>query len=325
MFSYTVEEWLLFFYIYCFFGWCFESAYVSLRTRHPVNRGFMRAPFLPLYGSGAILLLIVSRPFTDNLILTYLAGCIGATLLELFTGMVMEHLFKIKYWDYSNQRFNFKGHICLTSSIAWGFLTILLTRVLHAPVETFVLGLPEMVKDVAVLILTVTLTWDFTLSFKAALDLRDVLIKLEEAKEDLEELQERLKDIVERANEQVQRSVEERSAKLEALREDLADMRENIQAELSANFEVRISKLHEFVEENKLESLDEVKEEYKQWRKSFYENQRKRLQALDLNDKFKQHHLLDNPTMSSVRFKGTIDEVRKHIQELRDSEKKDNK
>ena len=130
---------------------------------------------------------------------------------------------------------------------------------------------------------------------------------------------------MERANEQVQRSVEERSAKLEALREDLADMRENIQAELSANFEVRISKLHEFVEENKLESLDEVKEEYKQWRKSFYENQRKRLQALDLNDKFKQHHLLDNPTMSSVRFKGTIDEVRKHIQELRDSEKKDNK
>lgn len=323
MFSYTIEEWLLMFYIYCFFGWCFESAFVSLRTGHPVNRGFMRAPFLPLYGSGAMLLLIISRPFGDNVVLIFISGCIGATLLELFTGMVMEHLFKIKYWDYSNQRFNFKGHICLTSTIAWGFLTLLLTRVLHAPVEYFVLGLPEIIKDVSVLVLTVTLTWDFALSFRAALDLRDVLIKLEEAKEELEELQERMKELVERANEQVKRAVEERGAKLEALRENLADMRENIQAELSASFEVRISKLHEFAEENKMESLEEVKEEYRQWRKQFYENQRKRLQALDLNDKFKQHHLLDNPTMSSERFKEAMEEVRKRIREMRDEEKKD--
>lgn len=321
MFSYTVEEWLLLFYIYCFFGWCFESAYVSLRTRHPVNRGFMRAPFLPLYGSGAILLLIVSRPFEDNIFLTYIFSCVAATLLELFTGMVMEHIFKIKYWDYSNQRFNFKGHICLTSSIAWGFLAIFLTRVLHAPLESFVLELPELIKDTLVLVLTVTLTWDFALSFKAAMDLRDVLIKLEEAKEDLQELHERLQNIVEHAGEQVQRAIEERGAKLEALREELADMRENIQAELSASFEVRISKLHDFVEENNLEALEEIKEEYRQWRKHFYDNQRKRLQALDLNDKFKQHHLLDNPTMSSERFKETIEEVRKHIREMRDSDK----
>ena len=62
MFSYAIEEWLLFFYIYCVFGWCFESTYVSIRTGHPVNRGFMQAPFLPLYGSGAILLLVLALP-----------------------------------------------------------------------------------------------------------------------------------------------------------------------------------------------------------------------------------------------------------------------
>ena len=296
MFTYSVEEWLLLFYIYCFFGWCFESTYVSLRTGHWVNRGFMRSPFLPLYGSGAILLLVVSRPFVNNIFLTYIAGCIAATLLELLTGMAMEKLFKIKYWNYSNQRFNYKGHICLSSSIAWGFMTLLVTKVIHAPIASFVIGLPEVVKDASVLMLTVVLTWDFALSFRAALDLRDLLIKLEEAKAELEEL-----------------------------REEIEDRLEHIQAELTANFEVRISKLHELIEESNLESLDEIKEDYKQWRKRFYENQHKRIQALNIKDKFKLHHLLHNPTMSSEKFKDAMDEVRKHILELQDSEKKDKK
>lgn len=212
MFPYSVEEWLLLFYIYCFLGWCFESTYVSLRTGHRVNRGFMKAPFLPLYGSGAILLLLVGKIFEGNIVLTYVVGFITATFLEFFTGMTMEKIFKIKYWNYSNQRFNYKGHICLTSSIAWGFMTLLVTRVIHEPIASVVLALPEIVKDTVVLLLTAVLTWDFALSFREALDLRDLLIKLEEAKAELEEL-----------------------------REEIEDRLEHIQAELTAKFEVRIS------------------------------------------------------------------------------------
>lgn len=63
MYSYTLIQWLFLFYFYCFCGWCFESAYVSLKSRKPVNRGFMKGPFLPLYGSGAIMMLVVSKPF----------------------------------------------------------------------------------------------------------------------------------------------------------------------------------------------------------------------------------------------------------------------
>ena len=59
MYHYTAIQWLFFFYFYCFFGWCFESTYVSIKSRKLVNRGFMRGPFLPLYGSGAIMMLVV--------------------------------------------------------------------------------------------------------------------------------------------------------------------------------------------------------------------------------------------------------------------------
>ena len=142
MYTYAWYHWLTFFYIYCFCGWVFESTYVSLKQHHFVNRGFLRLPMLPLYGTGAVMMLWVSLPVKNNLFLVYCSGVVAATLLEYVTGYVMERLFKVRYWDYSNQKFNLHGYICLTSSIAWGFLTIFMTEVIHKPIEHFVLNLP---------------------------------------------------------------------------------------------------------------------------------------------------------------------------------------
>ena len=77
--QYTLQQWILYFYVYCFLGWIFESCYVSFRKKEWVNRGFLHGPFLPIYGSGAVMMLFVSEPFKDNLILTYFAGVVGAT------------------------------------------------------------------------------------------------------------------------------------------------------------------------------------------------------------------------------------------------------
>ena len=178
MHIYSMIQWLFIFYIYCFLGWCFESAHVSIRSRQLINRGFIRGPFLPLYGSGATMMFIVSLPFQDNVMLTYVAGCIGATALELVTGVVMDTLFNDRYWDYSKRKFNYKGYICLRSTIAWGGLTILMTRVIHQPIEGFMLSIPANILSYLTFIITVYIAADFALSFKAALDLRDVLSRL---------------------------------------------------------------------------------------------------------------------------------------------------
>lgn len=63
MYTYTWYQWLAFFYVYCFLGWIFESTYVSLKQKRLVNRGFLRLPMLPLYGSGAVMMLWVSLPW----------------------------------------------------------------------------------------------------------------------------------------------------------------------------------------------------------------------------------------------------------------------
>lgn len=212
-------KWLFFFYLYCFLGWCFESAYVSIRMRHPVNRGFMRGPFLPIYGSGALMMLVVSAPFQDNIPLTYLAGCVGATLLEYVTGTVTEKLFQVRYWDYSGKFMNFQGQICLSSTIAWGCLTILMTEVIHSPIAELVEGMPSGLLTGLTLVLTVYMLTDFGLSFRAALDMRDVLDRLEQAKAEMEHMQKRMDVLIAVADQTLNQEREELHKKFRLLHE----------------------------------------------------------------------------------------------------------
>ena len=192
MYVYTLGQWLLFFYLYCFLGWAWESCYVSLKQRRWVNRGFLRGPLLPIYGFGAVLILWATLPVRGSLALIFPLGMAAASALEYVTGAAMEALFKVRYWDYSNQPFNLNGHICLACSLAWGAFSILLVRVLHPPLEDLVLWLPGFLTDVLACGLTIYTTADTVRSFQAAMDLREVLTRLTEENEDLRRLARRV-------------------------------------------------------------------------------------------------------------------------------------
>lgn len=145
MYHYSILQWMLFFYIYCFFGWIIESTYVSVCTGNWVNRGFMRGPVIPIYGTGAIIILFAVIPFRTSPILVFILGTIAASVLEFVTGFVMERIYKVRYWDYSDKPFNLCGYICLFNSLCWGVLSILLIYLVHSWVEKGVLFLNDMV------------------------------------------------------------------------------------------------------------------------------------------------------------------------------------
>lgn len=218
MYSYHFREWLSFFYFYCIFGWCFESTYVSIKEKVPTNRGFLRGPWLPLYGSGAILVLWLTLPFQKTPILVYVVGALGATVLEYVTGEAMVRLFKVRYWDYSDQRFQYKGHICLSSTIAWGFLSLLMVYVVHQPVEQFIFWLHEEVVSVLTFGITVCMAWDFSSAFRQAMDLRALLVQAEQICAELEQRAEEKKRLLEAtatfAKAAVEESLEERRERL---------------------------------------------------------------------------------------------------------------
>lgn len=330
MYSYTVIQWLFFFYFYCFFGWCFESTYVSLKKRHFVNRGFMRGPFLPLYGTGAIMMLLVSMPFQDNLLLTYLAGCVGATVLEYVTGVAMEALFKVRYWDYSNQKFNFQGHICLSSSLAWGGLTILMTEVLHKPVEKLVLMIPSTVLAIVTLLLTCYIVSDFTLAFKAAMDLRDILVKMEKAKEELQHLQKRLDVLIAIADDELEEKKEEtRLAWEEKIleweekrleREEKRQERELRADELRDNIEERLEAFKVKIKEYPAEYLDNVREEFAEILLKYRMNRQENKVYKDTKNAYRISMLRGNPSMISKKFKEALEELKAAANERRDKE-----
>ena len=192
MYTYNTWQWLAFFYLYCFFGWIFESAYASFKERRPVNRGFLRLPLLPLYGFGAVMMLWVSLPVKDNFLLVYFSGVIAATALEYITGYVMERLFRVRYWDYSNKRFQIHGYICLTSSLAWGGLTILMTEVIHQPVSRAVLDADPLVLKLALSAVSVLFAADSYESTKEALALGQALEAMTKMRGEMEEIQMRM-------------------------------------------------------------------------------------------------------------------------------------
>lgn len=162
------------------------------KEREWLTGGFLHGPMLPIYGSGAIIVLLCTIGVRDQIVLTFLFGMIGATILEYVTGACMERLFRVRYWDYSHMPLNLKGYICLPVSLGWGVFSVLLMRVIHVPIENLVLQIPERIAEVVSVVCSSAFAVDFTLSFSEAMDLRDMLIRLSDSNEKIQRLQKRL-------------------------------------------------------------------------------------------------------------------------------------
>ncbi|MDD3659856.1 MAG: hypothetical protein PHT89_03950 [Lachnospiraceae bacterium] len=320
MLSYSILQWLMFFYFYSFFGWCFESAYVSLRKKRFVNRGFIRGPFLPLYGSGAVVMLIVSMPFSENVALTFFAGIVGATVLEYITGACMEALFKVRYWDYSNQKFNFKGYICLSSSIAWGALTVLMTRFIHQPIEKMILSVDNTLLTIIVIVLTIMIEADFATSFRTALDLRDVLIHMERARDDLVRMQKRLDvmmAVLDNTKTELASGFNNKKEQLFERNEFLKQVNLSRTEDLYRGIEDRLGSLKKALQEKPSEYLESFRDEIAEIRGRFSTHLEKRKQTGIFKDFHKRNLILGNPTMVSKKYNAFLEELKREIEEYK--------
>lgn len=278
--SYHLTQWVLFFFIYSFIGWVWECCFVSVRKRRWVNRGFMYGPMLPIYGFGALAVLISTIRVRDSIPLIFLFGMVGATLLEYVTGAVMERLFNVKYWDYSNQKFNLNGYICLTSSLRWGLFSVLLVKFVHVPIEGAVLKIPTIIAEGIAFVLTVAAAVDVTQSFNDAMDLKRILAQLEESKKQIRKIQEKLKvaseefveDYRQRAGEFVEdyrRRVEEHVEDYRGRAEEMAEDYKKLAEEHMDSYRQRAEEMVEgYKEEIKVqkkkrrEQINSRKEEY---------------------------------------------------------------
>lgn len=130
------DKFIFYFIIYSFLGWCLESVYKSILQKKIVNSGFLYGPFCPMYGIGAILMLALGG-ISSNVVVIFIIGFLLFSIWEYIVAVILEKLFKTKYWDYSGLKFNIKGRVCLKNSIYWGILGVLIILVIHPLIEKF--------------------------------------------------------------------------------------------------------------------------------------------------------------------------------------------
>lgn len=142
LFGTDIYHVLFWFVCYCMMGWLVESIYMSICNKKITNRGFMYGPFCPIYGFGALMVYFLLRPISHNLVLTYFVGSLVATVFEFLTARLRQYLFGQVWWDYTDKPFNYRGILCLESTIAWGFYTIIMFQFLQRGVAWFTEQVP---------------------------------------------------------------------------------------------------------------------------------------------------------------------------------------
>ena len=176
---------IAYFFVYSFIGWCLESTYKTILQKKIVNSGFLIGPFCPIYGFGALIMYLSLRNLTDNIFILFLFGLIVLSIFEYFVGVFLEVVFKTKYWDYSKNKFNIHGRVCLKNSIYWGILGIIFMKMIHPKVEKIVNVIPVIYLTVAIVALMAIMFADTIVTIIKLVNINNRLKKWSEVTENI--------------------------------------------------------------------------------------------------------------------------------------------
>lgn len=178
--EFSLYEMFHIFIFWAFIGWCIEVCYMTLETGEYQNRGFLNMPICPIYGFGVIMVTVFFRPLSHTIIPLFLATSLLCTTFELLVGLGMEKIFGARWWDYSHERFNFRGYICMKVSILWGIGCVLVIRVVEPTVEKIVDFIPVRMGLALIVIWSVLIVIDLVSSICAVNKLNSRLKQIDE-------------------------------------------------------------------------------------------------------------------------------------------------
>ncbi len=176
-----VIDFLLWFFLYSFVGWAWETILFTVQERRFVNRGFLIGPFCPIYGFGALLLLLVLENRVSNIFALFFIAVFLTTALEYLTAVILENLFQAKWWDYSMFPLNYKGRISIISSAVFGLFAVLQITLLHPFVRSLTSRMPGQLKSIILLIVVIYLFVDITLTLRHIFVLKGRLSEIQAA------------------------------------------------------------------------------------------------------------------------------------------------
>lgn len=246
VFGFPISLLFLYFVIYAFLGWILETVYCSVRERRFVARGFLYGPVCPIYGVGVLMMLCWFAPFTGQPLLFYVIATVCMSAWEYLVAWILETTTHIKYWDYSDRKFNLHGRICLSISLTWGVLAYLVIFWIHPVVAGLVERLSPFTVYVADVVLLVLLVADAAATIRELALLTAMLRKLTQMGEELQvqlalsraELSDRLDEAREALSDRLDDARESISDRLDDARESISDKLDDAKESISDKLDV---------------------------------------------------------------------------------------
>ena len=131
-------EILAYFIIYSIAGYFIETCFALIRYGVLESRqSFLYGPFCSIYGIGAVVMVIFLQYFKKNNFTLFAGGFLIGSITEYLVSLIGEWILHVKWWDYSNMPFNLNGRICISYSVFWGVLAIILMKSIHPRVRNF--------------------------------------------------------------------------------------------------------------------------------------------------------------------------------------------
>lgn len=170
------------FIIYSFTGYVAECIFVSLENKKPTNRGFLCGPVCPIYGVGGLLMAFFLKNYKGDYIALFVLGALLATVIEYITGWALEKLFHNKWWDYSKNKFNVNGRVCLLNAVLFGIGAIAVVMFGEPFLDKLLAPLSNFWIILIGIILLILFILDMIYSWIVAFNLRNNIIIVEDLK-----------------------------------------------------------------------------------------------------------------------------------------------
>lgn len=155
---------LFYFYAASLCGFLWEVLIFFVKEGHFRNRGFLYGPWLPVYGSGAVLIYLLLSELKRHPIKAFLYSLLIGTSLELLIGWILDFFWELRYWDYTGSLFCFRGYICLASALGIGFGGSLWICLLSSPLQKFWFSIPEKIRRFGIITVLLLFLLDCTVS-----------------------------------------------------------------------------------------------------------------------------------------------------------------
>ena len=167
-------SYILLFFLYSFLGWCLEVLCKLISDHKFINRGFLIGPYCPIYGTGAIIMTFLLKKYLDDPITLWIMIILCCSILEYFVSFILEKIFHARWWDYSTNKFNINGRICLETMIPFSIFGLFILYKCNPFFLNLINAIPHTILYLLTIILLIGFIVDLILSTKIIYNIQNI-------------------------------------------------------------------------------------------------------------------------------------------------------